>query len=254
MNHQDHPLNGNIVEVRDAKASSSVVVICEHASAYIPAEFDNLGLADEMLLSHVVWDPGAMSLAEEIAERLDATLIAAKTSRLVYDCNRPPRAPDAIPARSEVVDVPGNANLSADQKAERVKAYYEPFHTAVAEIIAGIENPILVTVHSFTPIFHGNLRDVEIGILHDSDSRLADALLSTSSANTPRNVRRNEPYGPTDGVTHTLKEHALPQGLLNVMLEVRNDLIASEAEQIAMAKMMSKWLESALAITGTKPC
>ncbi|WP_299753767.1 N-formylglutamate amidohydrolase [uncultured Boseongicola sp.] len=254
MNHLDRPLNETIVDVRNAQALSSVVVVCEHASAYIPGEFENLGLADEMLYSHVAWDPGAMALAEGMAERLDAILIAAKTSRLVYDCNRPPHAPDAMPARSEIVDVPGNISLSAAQKAERVKKYYEPFYSTVAETMAGIADPILVTVHSFTPIFHGNVRDVEIGILHDSDSRLADALLSTSSANTPRTVRRNEPYGPTDGVTHTLKEHALPSGHLNVMLEVRNDLIATEVAQASMAKMISKWLECALATTVAKRC
>ena len=143
------------------------------------------------------------------------------------------------------------AGALSDAVDERVAIELKLF-TRVA--MAGIADPILVTVHSFTPIFHGNVRDVEIGILHDSDSRLADALLSTSSANTPRTVRRNEPYGPTDGVTHTLKEHALPSGHLNVMLEVRNDLIATEVAQASMAKMISKWLECALATTVAKRC
>ena len=245
MNHLNQPLDETIVDVRLAHAASSVILVCEHASPHIPARFNDLGLAKQALHSHVVWDPGAFALAEELAERLDATLIAARTSRLVYDCNRPPDAADAMPARSEVVDVPGNADLTAAQKAERINTYYEPFRLAVSQILAGLDAPILVTVHSFTPIYHGALREVEIGVLHDSDARLADALLAT--ADTSHTVRRNKPYGPADGVTHTLKEHALPSGFLNVMLEVRNDLITDEVAQAAMADKLSAWIKRALA-------
>jgi predicted N-formylglutamate amidohydrolase len=142
--------------------------------------------------------------------------------------------------------------LSRAQKAERVKGYYEPFRAAVAQIMAGISEPVLVTVHSFTPVYHGKRREVEIGVLHDSDTRLADTLLINTD--TPHVVGRNMPYGPRDGVTHTLKEHALPGGHLNVMLEIRNDLIATEADQIAMADMLAAWIARALAITKANAC
>jgi len=252
MNHLNEPHNGTIVDLRHAQAPSAVVVICEHASAHIPAALGNLGLADDALESHVAWDPGALGLAERIAERLHATLIAAKTSRLVYDCNRPPDAPDAMPARSEIIDVPGNAELTEKQRAERVGVYYEPFRRAISQTISALDDPILVTVHSFTPVYHGAARDVEIGILHDSDARLADAILS--HADTRHIVRRNEPYGPADGVTHTLREHAVPGGFLNVMLEVRNDLIADAGAQDAMAATLSTWIVRALEETQATAC
>lgn len=245
MNHLNRSLDETIVDLRPARGTSSVILVCEHASPHIPARFNSLGLARQALQSHVVWDPGALAVAQMMAERLDATLIAARTSRLVYDCNRPPDAADAMPARSEVVEVPGNAGLTPAQKAERIRSYYEPFRLALSQILAGLDAPILVTVHSFTPIYHGALRDVEIGVLHDSDARLADALLAT--ADTGHTVRRNKPYGPADGVTHTLKEHALPGGFLNVMLEIRNDLIAHEGAQAAMADTLSSWIRRALA-------
>jgi predicted N-formylglutamate amidohydrolase len=104
-----------------------------------------------------------------------------------------------------------------------------------------------VTVHSFTPIYHGQLRSVEIGILHDSDARLADALLQTAVVHTDANVQRNEPYGPEDGVTHTLKEHAVKDGYFNVMLEIRNDLIETAEQQDHMAAVLSGWLVDACA-------
>ncbi len=248
VNHMDHA-DGDIVELLNADAASSIVFVCEHASAHIPASLNNLGLPETALGSHVAWDPGALALAKGLARRFDALLVAAKTSRLVYDCNRPPDAPDAMPARSEVVDIPGNATLTGAEKAARVARYYAPFRRALADVLTRREAPVLVTVHSFTPVYHGASRDVEIGILHDDDARLADAMLAAAQGSGRHVVRRNEPYGPKDGVTHTLKEHAVPAGHLNVMLEVRNDLIADAHAQRAMTDTLAGWLDRALAAT-----
>jgi predicted N-formylglutamate amidohydrolase len=93
----------------------------------------------------------------------------------------------------------------------------------------------LVTIHSFTRVFNGVSRDVELGILCDSDERLADEMLARAPGLTDMLTAKNDPYGPADGVTHTLKEHALGNGLLNVMIEVRNDLIATHEDQQAVA-------------------
>ena len=247
MNHPTPSLDDALVEVRNADAASSILLICEHASPYIPPELNHLGLSPVDRKSHAAWDPGAMALATMLAAKLDAALVASTVSRLVYDCNRPPEAPDAMLARSETVDVPGNFRLSETAKAERTERFYRPFQRAVADAVARTDTPILVTVHSFTRIYHGQPREVDIGVLHDQDTRLADALLSNTSGLGSLAVRRNEPYGPTDGVTHTLREHALPHGHLNVMLEVRSDLIADEAAQNAMAEILANWLMRALA-------
>ena len=228
--------------------TSSVVVICEHASRFIPAVFANLGLSDEASNSHAAWDPGAMPIAEKLAAHLDAPLIASGVSRLVYDCNRPPEAHDAMPAKSELIEVPGNRNLSAAQRGARANAYYHPFCAAVGDLVKSKTLPIIVTVHSFTPVYFGKPRAVEIGILHDTDTRLADAMLQTCSAHTSAKVMRNEPYGPEHGVTHTLKTHAIGAGHLNVMLEIRNDLISTAAQQSAVAEMLARWLAGASAL------
>lgn len=231
---------------------SSVVVVCEHASHHIPAKFDDLGLLQEALKSHAAWDPGALPVATRLAKQLDAPLIAGSVSRLVYDCNRPPNAPDAMPARSEVIDVPGNCNLSQADRDARTNAYYRPFQTALHQAVKAVSDPVIVTVHSFTPVYHGIARKVEIGILHDSDTRLADAMLDTARTHTGTDVQRNAPYGPDQGVTHTLKEHAIKEGHLNVMLEIRNDLIKTPDEQTAMADMLAGWITDACARAQTK--
>lgn len=222
------------------------MLVCEHASAFIPESMGNLGLSDAAAQSHAAWDPGAMAVAQRLSQSLNAVLVAATVSRLVYDCNRPPDAEGAMPARSEVIDVPGNVGLSEAERARRVARYYLPFRDALAQVVARHADPVIVTIHSFTPVYHGLPRATEIGVLHDTDTRLADAMLDIAPAHLPYRVEVNQPYGPQDGVTHTLKEHALPGGHLNVMLEIRNDLIRSAREQDKMAGLIAPWLVSAL--------
>ena len=237
----------NPATVFNPNGQSRVVLVCEHASCFIPQAFDKLGLDDAALQSHIAWDPGALAVARRLAEHLDAKLVASNVSRLVYDCNRPPSAHDAMPARSEAIDVPGNAALTQMQRQNRTAQYYDPFRTCLRDVIAATRDPVIVTIHSFTPVYLGKSRAVEIGILHDTDARLANVMAQTAGSHTPANVAINVPYGPQDGVTHTLKEHAIPGRHLNVMLEIRNDLINGSAGQKDMADCLANWLRDALA-------
>ncbi len=234
------------VEVVNTNATSSIVLVCEHASAFIPQEYNDLGLTQEARLSHAAWDPGARGVAVELSAKLNAVLVASRISRLVYDCNRPPGHANAMPARSEIYDVPGNFNLSEAEKNKRHDLYYLPFRNAVADAVAGVAHPLLVTIHSFTPVYHGVHRQVEIGILHDDDDRLANAMLDRADQHTKHLVKRNEPYGPVDGVTHTVAEHATPRSYPNVMIEVRNDLIATPETQAKIASQLAGWLIEAV--------
>ena len=86
--------------------TSPVVVVCEHATNFIPSAYNNLGLVDGASESHAAWDPGALAVAKGLSDRLNAKLVASGVSRLVYDCNRPPSAPDAMPHQSEAIKVP----------------------------------------------------------------------------------------------------------------------------------------------------
>ncbi len=239
---------GPAFEVHNPEGASEVLLVCEHASKTIPASLNNLDLDRPTSDSHVAWDPGALAVAEHLSAKLDATLIAARYSRLVYDCNRPPEADGAMPAKSEIFFIAGNQNLPAEAKTSRVAEIYVPFTNAIKDRIAARSESgqptALVTIHSFTPIYFGEMRKVELGILHDSDATLAEAMLRLPST---MNMQCNQPYGPDDGVTHTLKLHALPNGLLNVMIEIRNDLIVTETEQEKVAAELSEMLTKALA-------
>lgn len=244
---QDSAFRAAITEGLSGPAQA--LVLCEHASAEIPEEFKSLGLPPEARLSHVAWDPGALTLARDLAGALHAPLVFGGVSRLLYDCNRPPEAAGAMPEKSEIHDIPGNRALSAAAREDRVARIYRPFCAAVDRAIEAARPAALITVHSFTPIYYGKPRAVEIGVLHDTDSRLADALLNELSGSSYQ-VERNLPYGPADGVTHSLKQHAITRGLANVMLEVRNDLLADPDKAADIAALLSRALIAALAEIG----
>ncbi|OCW58135.1 N-formylglutamate amidohydrolase [Hoeflea olei] len=244
------PSEGPAFAVRRPSGTSDVVLVCEHASKTMPVALKTLGLDTAALESHIAWDIGAARVAERLSDQLDATLVMQRFSRLAYDCNRPPEAPDAFPARSEVFEVPGNRGLNAEERARRTEALYIPFHAAIDQLLdarlAAGRNLVLVTVHSFTPVYYGKPRDGHLGILHDADSRLADAMLAVSAETGLAGVSRNYPYGPEDGVTHTLIRHGLTRQIANVMLEIRNDLIAEEAGQALWADRIETLLRGAL--------
>ncbi|MFA3915826.1 N-formylglutamate amidohydrolase [Ruegeria hyattellae] len=235
-------LEAPAARVLNAQGTGAAVLVCEHASRFIPAVLDRLRLDGEVTQSHAAWDIGAMELAVELMGALDAPLVHSRVSRLVYDCNRPPEVDSAVPARSERFDIPGNQGLSAAHHGQRVRDVYMPFRDLLAEVLtARAEPPLVITIHSFTPVYNGVYRNTELGILHDTDDRAAQALLN-ASADCGLRVALNEPYSARDGVTHTLREHAVSRGLHNVMLEVRNDLVDTPQGVNRIAGLLSPML------------
>ncbi|MGF9563886.1 N-formylglutamate amidohydrolase [Neorhizobium sp. JUb45] len=242
--------DGDPVAVDNAGGRSDVLLVCEHASNRLPEGYGDLGLPADALTSHIAWDPGALAVSQRIAKNLDAVLVYQRFSRLIYDCNRPPTSPAAMRDVSEVFRIPGNENLSEAEKARRTAALYLPFQGRIAQEIAARTKAgratVLVTVHSFTPVYYGQKREVEIGFLHDRDSRLADRMLAAAADTNLYLIARNEPYGAADGVTHTLEVHAIGPGLLNVMIEIRNDLITDDVGQGFVADFLTGLLRESL--------
>ncbi|SEK69418.1 Predicted N-formylglutamate amidohydrolase [Roseovarius nanhaiticus] len=250
----EQPEGSDAVEVIGEGATGAALILCEHASHRIPADYDGLGLSDEAATSHAAWDPGARDLALHLMRRLDGTLVASTVSRLVYDCNRPPEAASAMPEKSELIEVPGNARLTQAQRDRRTEAVYRPFCAAVTAQIearaARTQPTAIITVHSFTPVYYGQMRETEVGILHDADSALADAMLKAGAKLERRGLHRNRPYGPEDGVTHSLQIHGMANDLPNVMIEVRNDLLQTPAQIAAMGDELCAMITPALVHLG----
>lgn len=242
------------VQLINAQGKGEVVFVCEHASCFVPDEFAGLGLDADALKSHVAWDPGAWAVAQELSAVFDAPLVAPSVSRLVYDCNRPAQAQSAVPQKSEIYDIPGNIGLSEVDRLTRAERFYLPYRNALTTIldnaVSAGRHPAFITIHSFTPVYHGARRTLDLGILYDTDARLADVILRITETEDELIAKGNEPYGPEDGVTYTLAEHAIPRGLPNVMIEIRNDLLSGADAQHAMAVRLAGYIKTALANLG----
>lgn len=221
-------------KVTNRRGASPFVIVCDHASNFVPPDYGTLGLDPSELTRHIAWDPGALPVARRMAGMLDATLVESCISRLVIDCNRPLDAPDLIWEVSETTEVPGNRNLDAGERARRVALAHRPYHdlidAIVAERLQAGRATALISMHSFTPVYKSVPRPWQIGIIHDDDTRLARPLIAVLKK-TDAVVGENEPYSPADRVYYTLERHARSRGLPCVMIEIRNDEIANEREQ-----------------------
>lgn len=237
------------VAVENGDGAGALLLLCDHASNFIPARYAGLGLDDEDRQRHIGWDIGALELSRLLSQRLDAPLVHATLSRLLLDLNRPPDAHDAIVSVSEDIAIPGNRDVDAEERAFRRDWIYRPYHAAIEALIAqriALTRPIgVIAVHSFTPVYHGRTRPWQIGVLSQRDRRMADALLATLRQDTGLQVGDNQPYAPTDGVYHTLERHAEALGLPCVMLEIRNDLIYDTRGRAAWADRLAPLLQGA---------
>ena len=232
--------------VENEHGRSPFFLICDHAGRRIPRALGTLGLPDSELDRHIAWDIGASGLASQLAARLDASLIAQTYSRLVIDCNRPLTSPTSIAVRSERTDIPGNLDLPRAEIGARVREIFAPYHARIVEELdkrrAARQPTILISVHSFTPVFTDVARPWHVGMLYHRDARVAHALLALIRAEGQWVVGDNEPYSISDGSDYAIPVHGEQRGLPHVELEVRQDLIADEAGQAEWAERIALWL------------
>lgn len=235
--HEPHPL-----EIVNERGTSEFFLICEHAGNRIPESLGDMGLSDEDRQRHIAWDIGARAVAVELSKMLDAPLYMQRYSRLVCDCNRRPDVPSFAPEKSEATVIPANRGLGAEAREARARDIFWPFHDAVIQALdarekAGIATK-LVTIHSFTPIFHGQARPWEIGVLFNRDRSFAPPIFEWLKANTSLTIGCNEPYAVGDDSDYAIPVHGEKRGLPCVEFEIRNDLIADPANAGTWARYL----------------
>lgn len=236
------------VAILNRKGSGAAVLICEHASNYLPQDYHRLGLTAADLQRHIAWDIGALALAEQLSALLDAPLVFATHSRLLLDLNRDVAAADSIVTQSEGTLVPGNVDLSQTERRWRCDWLYAPFHAAIETLIDerlahGLATAV-ISIHSFTPEYHGEARPWHIGVISRRDRRLADLILESLRRDADLHIGDNQPYAPEQGVYHSIDRHAERRGLPGAMIEVRNDLISNNLDQTQWARRLAddfKW-------------
>lgn len=230
----------------NASGRSPYLLTCDHYGRLIPHVLGDLGLPENELVRHIGWDIGIAGVAEALSKHLDAHLIVQRYSRLVIDCNRPPHVASSIPQISEATTIPGNEGISREDAAVRRREVFDPYHRRIDAIIderASAGRPtVLVSLHSFTPVYAGIARPWHIGTLYHRDTRLPPQLLRLLRAEGDLVVGDNEPYAVSDETDYTIPVHGEARGLMNTGIEIRQDLISDPAREQAWAERLARIL------------
>ena len=196
------------------------------------ARLGRLGVAESELDRHIAWDIGIAGVTERLSAALDATAVLQTYSRLVIDCNRDPSVPSSIPEVSETHGHPRQRRtVGTTDRAARVTAIFEPYHARIRALLdarqAAGRRTVFVAMHSFTPVFKGESRAMQVGVLYNRDVRLAEIMLELLRAEGDLTVGDNAPYAVSDVTDYGVPVHAERRGLAHVEIEIRQDLIAA---------------------------
>ena len=227
-----------------------VLIVCDHASAFVPRALGDLGLPPKDFARHIAYDPGAQAVADRLARHLDAPLVCSVFSRLIVDPNRQLDDPTLIPTVAEDTVVPGNRELGDADVARRLNTFFHPYHAAIRAWLDALEErgppPVLISMHTFTPVMHGRERPWEVGVLWDKDTRLADPFMG-AMAERGHTVGSNEPYSGRHGHGFTQNVHGDDRGLANLLVELRQDLVWDTGGQQRLADELASVLGGLLA-------
>src|SRR6267142_1244822 len=232
------------VHEHNAAGRSPFLLTCDHYGRLIPRVLGDLGLPESELTRHIAWDIGIAGVAEQLSKQLDAHLIVQRYSRLVVDCNRPPHVASSIPRISEATTISGNEGISREAAAIRRAEIFDPYHRRIDAIIDARRSAslptVLVSLHSFTPVYAGIARPWHIGTLYHRDTKLPPLLLKLLRDEPDLVVGDNEPYAVSDETDYTIPVHGEARGLMNTGIEIRQDLIADPAGQRQWADRLAR--------------
>lgn len=247
------------LELANPDGAARAILLCDHASNRVPASVagGDLGLPPGEMARHIAYDIGVRGVTLELARLLDAPAVLGRFSRLVIDPNRGEDDPTLVMRLYDGTIVPANRRIDAAEKARRLDAWHRPYHAAIdglveARLAAGAP-PALIAIHSFTPrLYAGQPRPWHIGVLWHVDDRLSAPLLARLRAEPDLCVGENQPYaGQLEG--DTLSRHGLRRNLRHVLIELRQDLIATEEDQRLWAARLAPMFAEIVAATEEAP-
>ncbi len=231
------------------EGKSDFFIMVDHAGRLIPRGLASLGLPASELERHIAWDIGALAVARQMSEALDATLVAQNFSRLVIDCNRDPAVPSSIPRTSESIEIPGNLELSEADRLRRRAEIFDPYHARVKALLdqrtAAGRRTILVAQHTMTDVYLGVRRPMHAAILYNRDRRFAGLVLESLRREPGLIVADNEPYFVSDATDYSIPRHGEARGLPHVEIEIRQDLVVGAAGQAEWAGRITRALREA---------
>jgi predicted N-formylglutamate amidohydrolase len=219
------------VEAIEGALASGLLLLCDHAANRLPAEYGSLGLPASEFERHIGYDIGAAGVTRGLAAAFNAPALLTTWSRLLIDPNRGLDDPTLVMRLSDGTVVPGNARIDETEIASRIARFHAPYDAAIQGLIdrflAARIVPVILSVHSMTPVWKGAMRQWHGAILWDKDTRVALPLIDNLQADRRLDIGDNVPY---DGAlkNDTLYRHATRRGLPNALIEIRQDLVDTE--------------------------
>jgi len=206
-------------------AYKSIIISCEHAGNVVPEKYQSRFTgAQEVLNSHRGWDPGALDVATYLADQFKTPLYSMSITRLLIEMNR---SLDSATLFSEFID-----NLSAEDKSALISEYYLPYHMALDTAIQQSRKPVLhLSMHSFTPVWNGVTRPVDVGLLFDParvpEMEFCEHVKKTLDHRLPDiTTLFNEPYrGTDDGIATILRKKFPGSDYLGIEIELNQKFV-----------------------------
>ena len=242
-------------QILNELGEGKVLLVGDHASNTIPAHMDQLGLDDATLQQHIAYDIGTHKLITHLSQHLDAPAVLAGYSRLVVDLNRSLEDATSMPEISDNTLIPGNQNLTAEHRQQRIHSFFTPYRQAIEAMLHRFKDrdivPAFISIHSFTPEMAGFVRPWHCGILWDKDPRIPVPLMDNLRAHPEAfNIGDNEPYSGKHPADYTIDHHAEAAGLPHVSIEIRQDLVNTEDGAERWATILDDALRDILADPG----
>lgn len=199
------------------------ILTCEHASNSVPAEFRSVFQKNRSVLeTHRGYDPGAKEMTGVFEQVMKTKAHFGEVSRLLIELNRSKSHPMLYSEFSQ--------RLDPEQRQHLMTRYYLPYRkviqSKIREHIERQQRVIHLSLHTFTPELHGEVRQADIGLLYDPRRSFEQTFCiqwqrRIQSAASAWRVRRNYPYqGKADGFTTALRRLFPPNSYLGIELEV----------------------------------
>ncbi len=231
-----------------------LLLTCEHASNHLPAPLTAAPGDGDWLETHWGWDIGAADVTLALAEALGATAVLGGVSRLVCDLNRAEDDPTLILGEVEGRALGFNRAVDAAERGRRLEHIYRPFHAAVDRELGRLapRGPLLLSVHSFTPVYLGARREMTLGVLFDDHEPLARRWAGElAGALAGDRVALNAPYSGREGLIYSPCTHGRRHGARYLELEIRQDQIATPGQALALAGRVAPTVAALLRATPT---
>lgn len=224
-----------------------VLITCEHASNELPEDYA-WSEADERLRDmHWAIDHGAAELSRELARSLKTSAVLAGFTRLLVDPNREPGSPTMFRTHCDGIAVDLNRELDEAERERRLTRYYQPYHDAIDAEIARRPRRLVFAVHSFTPEYEGEPRQVKMGVLFDHWEAPGRWLAERLARDLPFDVALNEPWSGANGLMYSAHSHADRHGALALEIEVRQDLLVDPGFRAELLPVLTAALEELVA-------